>query len=118
LFHGIRYEQEALEKKKADLLNQVEGQVAGLKADISSKKRQLKNYRQNIIPAQQNSYKTALRAYEQNTGDLPSVLNGIKDLQAARMEALDRLQELLQLQVAYERENETMVIASSPLKNN
>jgi cobalt-zinc-cadmium efflux system outer membrane protein len=115
---GIRYEQEALEKKKADLLNQVEGQVAGLKADISSKKRQLKNYRQNIIPAQQNSYKTALRAYEQNTGDLPSVLNGIKDLQAARMEALDRLQELLQLQVAYERENETMVIASSPLKNN
>jgi cobalt-zinc-cadmium efflux system outer membrane protein len=115
---GIRYEQEALEKKKADLLNQVEGQVAGLKADISSKKRQLKNYRQNIIPAQQNSYKTALRAYEQNTGDLPSVLNGIKDLQAARMEALDRLHELLQLQVAYERENETMVIASSPLKNN
>ncbi|WP_429378428.1 TolC family protein [Mucilaginibacter sp. UYCu711] len=103
---GIRFEQEALVQKKADLLNQAEGQLAGLKAEISSKKRQLANYRQNIIPAQQNSYKTALQAYEQNTGDLPSVLNGIKDLQAAKMEQLDRLQELLQLQIAYQRENE------------
>ncbi|WP_166727759.1 TolC family protein [Mucilaginibacter gilvus] len=103
---GIRFEQEALAQKKADLLNQAEGQLAGLKAEISSKKRQLTNYRQNIIPAQQNSYKTALQAYEQNTGDLPSVLNGIKDLQAAKMEQLDRLQELLQLQIAYQRENE------------
>ena len=45
--------------------------------------------------------------YDQNTGDLPSVLNGIKDLQMARMTALDRLQELLTLQVAYEREYES-----------
>jgi cobalt-zinc-cadmium efflux system outer membrane protein len=110
---GIRYEVEELQQKKLELLNQVEGQIAGLKADIISKKRQLKNYQQNIIPAQQNNYKTALLAYEQNMGDLPSVLQGIKDLQAARMDALDRLQELLQLQVAYERENET---ASLPLK--
>jgi outer membrane protein TolC len=115
---GIRYEVEELQQRKMGLLNQAEGQIAGLKADISSKKRQLKNYQQNIIPAQQNNYKTALLAYEQNTGDLPSVLQGIKDLQAARMDALDRLQELLQLQVAYERENETMVVASMPLKNN
>ena len=103
---GIRYEQEALAQKKADVLNQAEGQIAALKAEISSRKRLLMNYRQNIIPAQQNSYKTALLSYEQNTGDLPSVLNGIKDLQMVRMEALDRLQELLQLQVSYERENE------------
>jgi cobalt-zinc-cadmium efflux system outer membrane protein len=54
----------------------------------------------------QNSYKTALLAYDQNTGDLPSVLNGIKDLQMARMAALDRLQELLLIQVAYDKENE------------
>jgi cobalt-zinc-cadmium efflux system outer membrane protein len=103
---GIRFEQEALEQKKADLLNQAEGQVAGLRADIGSKKRQLKNFRENIIPAQQNNYKTALLAYEQNTGDLPSVLNGIMDLQTARMGDLDLLQELLQLQVTYQRENE------------
>ncbi|WP_457290197.1 TolC family protein [Pedobacter sp. UYP24] len=103
---GIRYEVEALQNEKQNKLNGAEGLLVSLRMDISSKKRQLKNYSQNIIPAMQNSYKTALLAYEQNTGDLPSVLNGVKDLQSARMGQLDLLQELLQLQVAYERENE------------
>jgi len=104
---GIQYEVEELQQKKMDMLNQAEGQLVGLITDLGSKKRQLKNYQENIIPALQNGYKTALLAYDQNTGDLPSVLNGIKDLQTARMESLDRLQELLTLQVAYERENES-----------
>ncbi|MGF7082133.1 TolC family protein [Mucilaginibacter sp. UYCu711] len=104
---GIRFEVEELQQKKLDILNQAKGQLAGMRADMSSKKRQLKNYDQNIIPALQNGYKTALLAYDQNTGDLPSVLDGIKSLQLIRMEALDRLQELLILQVAYERENES-----------
>lgn len=103
---GIRYEVEELQNEKQDKLNRAEGQLTSLRSDIRSKKRQLKNYNANIIPAMQNTYKTALLAYEQNTGDLSSVLDGIKDLQTARLESLDRLQELLQLQVAYERENE------------
>jgi cobalt-zinc-cadmium efflux system outer membrane protein len=104
---GIRYEVEELQQKKLDILNQAQGQLAGLRTDMSSMKKQLKNYDQNIIPALQNGYKTALLAYDQNTGDLPSVLDGIKSLQLIRMEALDRLQELLTLQAAYERENES-----------
>jgi outer membrane protein TolC len=104
---GIRFEVEELQQKKLDILNQAQGQLAGLRTDMSSKKKQLKNYEQNIIPALQNGYKTALLAYDQNTGDLPSVLDGIKSLQMVRMEALDRLQELLTLQVAYEREYES-----------
>ncbi|PAW95347.1 hypothetical protein CKK33_18315 [Mucilaginibacter sp. MD40] len=103
---GIRYEVAELQQKKLDMLNQAEGQLAGLRTDMGSKKRQLKNYNQNIIPALQNTYKTSLLAYEQNTGDLASVLDSIKGLQSARMDALDRLQELLTLQVAYEKENE------------
>jgi hypothetical protein len=93
-----------------DVLNQVQGQLAGIKTDIVSKKKQISNYQLNIIPALQNGYKTALLAYDQNTGDLPSVLMVIKDLQTSRMNALDRLQDLLTLQVAYERENETTAL--------
>jgi cobalt-zinc-cadmium efflux system outer membrane protein len=103
---GIQYEVSQLQQKKMDVLNQAQGQLARLKADLGSKKRQLINYQTNIIPALQNSYKTALLAYDQNTGDLPSVLEGIRGLQVSRMDALDRLQEILVLQVAYERENE------------
>jgi outer membrane protein, heavy metal efflux system len=104
---GIQYEVEELQQKKLDRINQAAGQLAGISTEIGSKKRQLKNYQQNIIPALQNGYKTALLAYDQNTGDLPSVLDGIKDLHQARMAYLDRLQELLILQVSYERENES-----------
>jgi cobalt-zinc-cadmium efflux system outer membrane protein len=104
---GIQYEMQELQQKRLDILNQAAGQLAGLKTDMGSKKRVLNNYQQNIIPALQNSYITALQAYDQNTGDLPSVLNGIKDLQMARMTALDRLQEILLIRVAYEKENET-----------
>jgi outer membrane protein TolC len=104
---GIQYEVEELQQKKLDMVNQAAGQLAGISIDIGSKKRQLKNYQQNIIPTLQNGYKTALLAYDQNTGDLPAVLDGIKDLQTARMAYLDNLQELLTLQVTYEKENES-----------
>jgi len=110
---GIRYEVEELQQRKMDVLNQAEGQLASIRSDMISRKKQIGNYQQNIIPALQNGYKTALQAYDQNTGDLPSVLLVIKDLQTSRMSALDRLQELLTLQVAYERENETTALTSN-----
>lgn len=103
---GIRYDVDELQQKRADILNQAEGELVVLRTEMTSEKRQLNNYLQNIIPALRNSYKTALIAYDQNTGDIQSVLDGIKDLQAARMGALDRLQQLFTLQVAYEKENE------------
>lgn len=103
---GISYEVEELKQKKLALINQAEGNLIGLSAAIKSKKMLLKNYNQNIIPALQNNYKTSLLAYEQNTGEMQVVLEGLKALQMARMDALDRLGELLQLQVNYERENE------------
>lgn len=103
---GINYEVEGLRQRKLDLINQAEGALAGLRTAMKSKKFLLKNYNQNIIPALQNNYKTALLAYEQNTGEIQVVLEALKALQMARTEVLDRLGELLQLQVSYERENE------------
>jgi len=103
---GNQYEIDQQRERKISLLNQAEGEVAGLKAAWAGKFRQLKNYRQNIIPALQNSYKTSLLAYEENTGELLPVLESIKSLQTARMDALERLGEILSIQVAYEKENE------------
>ncbi|PTQ99735.1 outer membrane efflux protein [Mucilaginibacter yixingensis] len=103
---GIRLETEELQQRRLDVLNQAAGQLASLKVQLVSQQRQLSNYQLNIIPALQNGYKTALLAYDQNTGDMPSVLNSINDLQAARMAALDRQQDIIKLQVAYEKELE------------
>lgn len=103
---GNQYEIDQQRERKISLLNQAEGELAGLKAAWTGKSRQLKNYRQNIIPALQNSYKTSLLVYEQNTGELLPVLESIKSLQTARIDALERLGEILLIQVAYEKENE------------
>ena len=103
---GIRYETEELQQKRKDVLNQAAGQLASLQAQLMSKQKQLDNDNRNIIPALQNSYKTALLAYDQNTGDLPTVLSSINDLQDARMAALGHIQDILNLQVAYEKELE------------
>lgn len=103
---GIRLETEELQQKRLDVLNQAAGQVASIKVQLASQQKQLLNYQLNIIPALQNSYKTALLAYDQNTGDLPTVLSSINELQTARMTALDRLQDIINLQVAYEKELE------------
>ena len=101
---GIKQEVAVLQLKKMAVLNKAEGQLAFIKTDIKSKKKQLENYQFNIIPAFYNSYKSQLLAYEQNTGDLAAVLDSIKDLQVAQLEALDKLQEIARLQVDYEKE--------------
>jgi outer membrane protein TolC len=101
---GMKQEAVALQFKKWVILNQAQGRLAVIKTDLKSKKKQLENYQMNIIPAFYNNYKTQLLAYEQNTGDLASVLDSIKELQTAQMDALDKLQEIAKLQVDYEKE--------------
>lgn len=101
---GIKQEVAVLQLKKMAVLNKAEGQLAFIKTDLKSKKKQLENYQFNIIPAFYNSYKSQLLAYEQNTGDLAAVLDSIKDLQVAELEAMDKLLEIAQLQVDYEKE--------------
>lgn len=103
---GMQYELQELAHQKQNLYNQATGNIAALKLEMASKKRQRLNYEQHIIPALTNSYKTALLAYEQNTGDLSSVLMTLKTLQNSRLESLSLLQSITQSEILYERENE------------
>ncbi|MBK0379233.1 TolC family protein [Mucilaginibacter segetis] len=103
---GLGYEVAALQQQRLDVLNRARGQLAALEASIQSQQKQLDNDSTRIIPAFQHAYKTALLTYEQNTGDLPAVLDAIDDLQQARMAALDDMQALFTLQIAYEKELE------------
>ena len=82
------------------------GMITSLQTQILSAKKQLANYKENIIPAYINSYQAAMLSYEQNTEDLFLVLDGLKMYRMAKMNELDRLNTLLNLQVNYEREME------------
>lgn len=103
---GLNNAANAILFQKKSLINETAGMITSLQTQILSAKKQLANYKENIIPAYINSYKAAMLSYEQNTEDLFLVLDGLKMYRMAKMAELDQLNKLLKLQVDYEKEME------------
>jgi cobalt-zinc-cadmium efflux system outer membrane protein len=100
---GLHYEIQGYQKQKDAIINEATGMLESLKYRISSQKRQIDMYNKSIIPALEKNYRTSLLAYEQNTEDLFVVLEALQALQLSKMEALNKQQELLNLQIEYEK---------------
>ncbi len=100
---GLKFVIASYEKQKESLLNEVSGMIQSVQTEIKSKKLQVDLYQNNIIPALQKNYKTTMLAYEQNTEDLFMVLDAWQSLKMGQTEYLDQLEELLLLQVEYEK---------------
>ena len=92
--------------QKQSLINETAGKIASLQIQIKSFKKQLANFKDNIIPAYYKSYHTSMIAYEQNTEDLFVVLDGMRMYRMAMINELDLLNTILKLQVDYEKEME------------
>jgi len=101
---ALDYEMAALQAQKQTILNETSGKLFELSTELKSLKQQLDAYEKNIIPALRNNYKTTLITYEQNTEDLFVLLDAWQALKVARIEYLNRLQQILKLQVEYEKE--------------
>ena len=100
---GLHYQIQGYQKQKEAIINEASGMVESLKWRISSQKKQISVYEKTLQPALQKNYKTSLLSYEQNTEDLFVVLDAVQALQMAKMELLDKKQELLLLQIEYEK---------------
>jgi len=103
---GLDHAANAVSFQKQSLINETAGRIVSLQTQIRSAKQQMANYNDNIIPAYQKSYQTAMIGYEQNTEDLFIVLDALKMYRMAKMDELDQLLTLLELQVEYEKELE------------
>jgi outer membrane protein TolC len=103
---AMNYEIEAMRRERQAVLNEATGMIASMQSEIETKGQQIKNYRERILPALRKNYQVTLQAYEQNTAELPLVLNAWETLNMTQMQYLDTLNELLQMQVTYERELE------------
>jgi outer membrane protein, heavy metal efflux system len=103
---AMNYEIEAMKKERETLLNEALGMLESMATEITTKKRQLQNYESKILPALRKNYQTTLLAYQENTGDLPVVIDAWEALNMAQMEYLNNLQQLLTMQVSYEKELE------------
>ena len=92
-----------LNSQRQMILNEARGMANGMRTEIETKKRQIRLYENNIIPALRNNYKTMLLAYEQNTEELFMLFDAWETLNMTQVEYLDQLQQLLSQQVELER---------------
>ncbi|HWZ22084.1 MAG TPA: TolC family protein, partial [Cytophagaceae bacterium] len=105
-YAGLMYQKQAYQNQKEYIINETAGRLSSLKSKIKNKKSQLKIYEGSILPALEKNYMITLLAYEQNTEDLFVVLDARQSLQMTKLEYYNQFQELLLLQVEYEKEIE------------
>ena len=100
---SYRWRTEALNSQRQMIVNEARGMAYGMRTEVETKKRQIRLYENNIIPALRNNYKTMLLGYEQNTEELFMLFDAWETLNMTQVEYLDQLQQLLSLQVELER---------------
>jgi outer membrane protein TolC len=100
---SLKWKAVSLNEQKQVMINQFSGSAFEMRNDIELKKKQLKLYEGNIIPALQNNYKTMQLGYEQNTEELFQLYDAWETLNMAQLAYLDQLQQLLIVQVELEK---------------
>ena len=103
---GIDHRLAAFEWQKADLVNQIRGNLADRLVMMQTLQEQIDRYERDIIPNQRKRYQSTLLAWEQNTDELFMTLDAWLELKMSRLAQLDLLQQLLQTRVDYEKELE------------
>lgn len=100
---SLKWKVQSLEQQKQMVVNESTGMAFGMQNEIELKKKQLKLYEDNIIPALQKNYLSIQLAYEQNTEELFVLYDAWETLNMTQLEYLDQLRQLLIMQVALEK---------------
>ena len=100
---SLRYRRESLGFERQMVINELSGMANNMRTEFNTKRRQLKLYEENIIPALQNNYKIMQLGYSQNTEELFELFDAWETLNMTQLEYLDQLQQLLVIQTDLER---------------
>lgn len=100
---SLRWKSEALFQQKQILLNEATGMATGISADVEAKKKQVRLFEENIIPALRKNYQVMQLGYQQNTEQLFTLFDAWDSLNKTQFEYLNQLQQLLTMQVELER---------------
>jgi outer membrane protein TolC len=105
--NSFQIKNESLNWQKQMILNEASGMVNGMNTEFKNVKKQYEITTNNIIPSLKKNYDTAIIAWQNNTGDLFVVLDAWEASNMAQMDALDKLQSILNAQVEIEKQLET-----------
>jgi len=100
---SLKWKVESLNQQKQMIINEETGMAYGIQNDIELKKKQIKLFDENIIPALRKNYQTLQLAYEQNTEELFALFDAWETLNMTQLEYLQQLQDLLAMQVELEK---------------
>jgi len=100
---SLKWKTYAIQSQKEMIINEYTGMAYGMRNELQLKKRQLKLYEENIIPALKNNYKTMQLGYEQNTEELFMLYDAWERLNMKQLEYISLLNQSLVLQVTIER---------------
>lgn len=100
---SLKWKANALQSQKEMMVNEYSGMAYSMRNDIELKKKQLKLYDENIIPALKNNYKSIQSGYEQNTEELFMLYDAWETLYMTQLQYTDLLSEVLRKQVSLER---------------
>ena len=104
---SLKWKVNALQSQKEMMVNEYSGMAQSMRNEMELKKRQLKLYDDNIIPALRNNYKTMQLGYEQNTEELFMLYDAWETLYMTQLDYTELLNQALQMQVNLERVMET-----------
>lgn len=100
---SLKWKARALQSQKEMMVNEYSGMAYTMRNEIALKRKQLKLYEDNIIPALKNNYKTIQLGYEQNTEELFMLYDAWESLNMTQLEYIELLNQSLKLQVSLER---------------
>ncbi|HZG24286.1 MAG TPA: TolC family protein [Chitinophagaceae bacterium] len=100
---SLKWKSEALAQQKQLLLNEASGKAAALINEMVLKKNQVKLFEETIIPALRKNYQVIQLGYQQNTEDLFTLFDAWDTLNKTQSSYLSQLQQLLGMQVEFER---------------
>ena len=100
---SLRWRRESLGFERQMIINELSGMASNMRTEFNTKRKQIKLYDENIIPALRNNYRTMQLGYEQNTEELFELFDAWETLNMTQLEYLDQLQQLLAIQVELER---------------
>lgn len=100
---SLKWKSNAIQSQKEMMVNEYSGMAYGMRNELGLKKKQLKLFEGQIIPALRNNYKTMQLGYEQNTEELYMLYDAWEILNMKQLELLELLSQALKLQVTIER---------------
>ncbi len=95
---SLVWQNEALRNQQLMIINEARGMASSSLAELELKKKQMKLYEQQIIPALRRNFQTMQLGYEQNTEELFGLFDAWEALNMTQMEYFNQLQQGLQMQ--------------------